>query len=84
MSLLAESSSWGFWAGCPKVEEVLRFSSPPGNGEGAGQFAACDGWAAWVGRVGRVHCLWGGQACCHLGAEQASVSKISGLVWDAF
>lgn len=82
--LLAESSLWGFWAGCPKVEEVLRFSSCPGNGEGSGQFAACGGRGVWMCRVGRVCCSWGGPACCHLGAEQAGVRKISGLFWKAF
>ena len=74
--LRAESNSRGFWAGCSKVEEVLRFSSCPGNGEGPEQSAAWDGWGAWTCRA---CCLWGGPACCHLGAEQAGVSKISGL-----
>lgn len=73
MFLRAGSSSWGFWAGCTQVEESLRSSSCPGNGEGLGQFAV------WMCRVGRVCCLWVGS-----GAEQAGVSKISGVFWEAF
>lgn len=79
-----KSNSWDCWAGCPKVEAVLRFSSCPGKGEGAGQLAACGGWGAWPCRVGRGCCLWGGPAGCHLGAEQAGVSEIAGLFGEAF
>lgn len=64
---------------CPKVEEALRLSSCPGNGEGlAGLRRAMDGRAGLGVDVGRV-CCWQGDP----GAKHTGVNKAPGLFCTA-